>query len=465
MDGEAHSRLTPDFTASGAIIAAAAATAAALGAVAVYSPKYAVFALLAVGFIAVAISRLPLAIALFLLLTFPEHLPGAFGAGATIAKPVGALIAIAWCGAVLTRRGVLPLLPRARPLLFSAIVGLLLFAGVSMLWAADSGQTRFAWGRLFQVAVLLVVTFTAASTREGFRTLVYGYLLASVVTSLYAVGSGNYNVASGRLAGPIEPDYFASELIPAVIIACFLFTTTRSRRTRWLSAAVIGADISAFVLTQSRGAIVGLAVGLLAAVVFAGRAKPRMLALMLVVAAAGLGYYVGYKPAHVFQGGARGGLSATSSGRVDEWRVALRVFGGHPLGGVGFGNYQTVEGSYATQTFNLSFVSYIVKDRLVAHNTYLQVLAELGLVGLSLFLIILGLPLRLAGRALVWLGRQRDELEFHVRGLFAGVIGLLAAYVFLSAEYEKALWFLLALLASVPVLMRDDSAPASDTST
>lgn len=460
MNGQARSPLTPDFTAGSAVITAAAGTAAALGAVTVYSPRYAVLALLGAAFVAVAISRLPLAVAAFIVLTFPAHLPGSFGAGATLAKPVGALLVLAWGGAVLTSRAALPLLPRVRPLLFSALVGLLVFGGVSTIWAAAPSQTHAALGRLLLNAALLVVTYTAASTRWGFRTILYGYLLGSVVTSLYTITSGSYNTASGRLAGVIDTDYFAAELIPAILIACFLFISTGSPRTRWLAAAVAGADLGAFVLTQSRGAIVGLAVALLMAVVFAGRARPRMLVLALVLVAGGLGYYFGYKPAHIFQSGPRAGLSGASSGRLDEWRVALRIAQAHPVGGVGLGNYQTVEPSYATQTFNLEFSRFIVTDRLVAHNTYLQLAAELGLVGLGLLLTILALPLRLAERALSGLERNRDELEFHVRGLLAGAVGMLIAYFFLSAEFEKPLWLVLALLASVPALLRSDTTEA-----
>jgi hypothetical protein len=50
-----------------------------------------------------------------------------------------------------------------------------------------------------------------------------------------------------------------------------------------------------------------------------------------------------------------------------------------------------------------------------------------------------------------------DELEFHVRGLLVGVVGLLVSYFFLSAEIEKPLWFLLALLAGAPALIREDT--------
>lgn len=457
MNRQARSRLTSDLYARSAVTTTAAGLAGLTAVVAVYSPKYALYALLGAGFVVLAMSRLALAIAVFTVLTFPAHLPGAFGVGATLAKPVGALLVLAWGAAVLTRRATVPLLAQAQPLLFWAIVGLLVFSGASMLWAVSSGTTRTGVERLLLNAALFLVTYTAACTRPGFRTIVRGYLVASVVTSLYSIASGQY-IAAGRLAGLFDPNYFAAELIPAIVIAAFLFATTPSARLRWLFAAVVGIDLAAFALTQSRGGIVGLAIGLVASVAVAGPARPRILALVLLLAAIGLGYYFGYKPAHVFQTTSRAGLSGTTSGRLDEWRVALLVFSGHPVGGVGLGNYQVVEPSYATHNLNLTTVRQIVTTPLVVHNTYLQFLSELGVVGLFLFLTMLVIPLRLTSRALARLDRSFGELEFQARGLFAGTIGLLGAYVFLSGEFEKPLWLLLALLASVPTVLRDDRA-------
>jgi O-antigen ligase len=449
---EARSRLI-DGLPNGAGLLPAALTASILGAVAAYSPKTAIEALLAGAFFAVSVWRLELGIAAFMVLTFPEHLPGSFGAGATLAKPVGVLILLAWL-VVVVRRGPARLLPRERPALFWTIVAFLLLGGMSVLWATDRGQAVYELGRLVQVAVLLVVAYTATSTHSGFRTAVWGYLLASVVTSLYAMASGAY-AATGRLAGIFDPNYFAAELIPAVLMAAFLFVTTRSRRTRWLAAAAACIDLAAFVLTQSRGGIVGLTVALLAALALAGRARPRVLALVLVLVAGGLGYYLGYRPAHVFESFA-GGVSGASSGRSDEWKIAIHMLTGHPLEGVGLGNFSVVEPSYATHTMNLEFVRYDVHDHLAAHSSYLEVAAELGVVGILLFASVLFLPLRLAGRALRALERRLDPLEFHVRGLIAGALGMFTSYVFLSAEWEKQLWLVLALLAAASALPRDE---------
>jgi O-antigen ligase len=424
--------------------------AVALGAVAAYSPKTAVEALLGLAVIVLAIWRLDFAVALFVVLTFPEHLPGSLGVGATLAKPVGAILALTWVGTVAVRRGWVPHLVRDCPLLFWASTGFVALGALSALWATSSGATFTDLSRLAQVIVLMLVTYTAAATRTGFRLILGAYLAASALTSLYAIGTGAYSQA-GRLAGLFDPNYFAASLIPALLVALFLVLAPGSRRARLAAGAVAAVDLLAFVLTQSRGGLVGLAVALVAALVVAGSARPRVLAVVLVLFAVGLGYYTLTPPSHV--------SSSSSSGRAGEWRIALRIFGQRPLNGVGLGNFGVVEPSYATQNLNLSRVRFVVTDRQRVHNTYLEVAAEEGIVGVLLLLVIFGATLQYAGRSLASLARRRDELEPWVRGLIPGAIGMLTSYFFLSAQWEKQLWLMLALLAAASAASRPHEGP------
>ncbi len=433
-----------------AVVVGAGAAALALGSTAAFAPRYAILALLAGAFAVLVVGRLSLGVAIFAVLTFPEHLPGALGIGATLAKPVGALLLLAWAGLLAARPSSTRNLVRDSPPIFWTIVAFLLLAATSVLWAADPAQAQYALSRLVQVALLLVVAYTAASSCNGFRTIVWGFLAGSAVTATYSVASGVHG-PNGRLAALFDPNYFAAALIPAIIVAVFLAATPRRRSVRLLAACVVAIDLTAFVLTQSRGGVVGLAAAIVAAVAAAGRARPRLLVVLLALVAVGIGYYTVDPPSH-FAGTLSAGFAGASSGRSDEWRIGLRMVGGHPVAGVGLGNFSTNEPSYAVQTLDLSYVRLVVTDRLAAHNSYLEVAAELGLVGLALFLAIVLLPVRLAARALGALGRAEHPLEFHARGLVAGAVGMLVAYVFLSAQYEKQLWLVLALLASVPAL-------------
>ena len=81
------------------------------------------------------------------------------------------------------------------------------------------------------------------------------------------------------------------------------------------------------------------------------------------------------------------------------------------------------------------------------HNTYLQIAAELGAVGVALFLFTIFVPLIYARRVVSMFPKTSLRFEPIIgRGLVAGVLGMLAAFAFLSAQYEKQLWITLGLV-------------------
>jgi O-antigen ligase len=181
---------------------------------------------------------------------------------------------------------------------------------------------------------------------------------------------------------------------------------------------------------------------------------------MLVVTGFGVIYYVLIAPpealSRITQFSSGGG-----TGRTDLWAVAWRIFRDHPLIGIGAGNFPVVEPTYAVQNLNITRIDFVVDVPHVTHNTYLQVVTDTGLIGGLAFLLIVLAALGGAWRAARAFGRQRAlRLEVMTRGLIVGSLGTLAAFMFISAEYEKQLWVLLAMLASTVTLIR--SRPAGD---
>ncbi|MGH2980094.1 MAG: O-antigen ligase family protein, partial [Solirubrobacterales bacterium] len=88
----------------------------------------------------------------------------------------------------------------------------------------------------------------------------------------------------------------------------------------------------------------------------------------------------------------------------------------------------------------------IIDTPKVAHNTYLQILAELGIVGLTLFLTIIGFAISCALKAARWFGNHGDtQMELVARGMVVALVGILAADFFISEQFGKQLWLLLGL--------------------
>jgi O-antigen ligase len=87
-----------------------------------------------------------------------------------------------------------------------------------------------------------------------------------------------------------------------------------------------------------------------------------------------------------------------------------------------------------------------VDEPKVAHNIYLEVLAELGIVGLTLFGLIVVASVRSARAAAQVSGRRADrESELLSRGLLLALLAMLVAAFFSSELFSKQLWILLAL--------------------
>ena len=114
-------------------------------------------------------------------------------------------------------------------------------------------------------------------------------------------------------------------------------------------------------------------------------------------------------------------------GRVDMWRAFTDVFFEAPVIGIGSG----VSMEYA---------------RLggVAHNIFLSVMIETGIVGLSLLMAVLAIVVREAGR------QERRWSTLWVTVLATWFIGVLT----LSWESTKGTWFFLSLVVAAAGLLR-----------
>ena len=142
------------------------------------------------------------------------------------------------------------------------------------------------------------------------------------------------------------------------------------------------------------GALLAAGVAAAAAVVIYRR-RIRAVLVPLAVAAGLSGAWVATHPdqfGHLVDFGG-------TSGRVTQWRVAWRIAEERPLLGTGVNNYRAVAPRHVREPGALTDVEQIVDRPHVVHNVYLQLLAETGIVGLVLFLIVAGACLRAAQRA------------------------------------------------------------------
>jgi O-antigen ligase len=383
-----------------------------------------------------------LAVCLWIPLVFLEGIP-AFNLGG---KAAGLLLAVGWMAMLHSDRVATSVLRRHRRLV-EALVGLLLWVTLSLAWAPDLGR---AWGNVWQwwaVAVLFLIVATAVRSGATLRMVVAAFVAGAVASILPGLLSGDIAAGTGAAAGRFEggagdPNFLASGLVPAIVLAAGLAAARGSALWRSLMVVVIGLLAVGLVMTQSRGAAVAAVITVVAALLFFRGRRFYVVALTLIAT----GFIV---VAFTFVPGAWeriSGLDRTGPGpRGELWTVAWRVAEDHPIVGVGTNNFAAVSRDYVREPGTLTHLQVIAEDPKVVHNLYLQLYTENGIPGLVLFLLVVAGCLRaawLAGRRFEALGRR--DLEAIAQSILVAQIAILSAAVFLSSQVDKRLWILLA---------------------
>jgi O-antigen ligase len=143
-----------------------------------------------------------------------------------------------------------------------------------------------------------------------------------------------------------------------------------------------------------------------------------------------------------FEGQAETGAEVSTRARVELARAGLRMMEAHPVFGVGLGQFQGAEYRYNPLLMTLEGHPHI------AHDTYVQLGAEGGIPTLALYLAILGVTLATCRSA-----QKAPGVPEGIAGLALafqiGLIGIMVAEIFLTAQYIKEVWVFISLTPSL----------------
>ncbi|MDX6733485.1 MAG: hypothetical protein QOC54_3433 [Baekduia sp.] len=435
------------------LIALAAAAAVLVGGVSGVKPVYGVAVAFGLVFVLVVVGDLMLGVYAMVLFAFLETL-SQFG-GLSVAKVVGVVLAVSWLAVIGSGRRDIPNLLVDRPGLSYLLLLFVGWTAASVIWAPVQGDAVTSVTRYALNAVLIPIIYTAVRDRRDATRLLAVVVGGAAVAAISGIVSAPGTAADATRATGTVGD--ANELAAALVIGMAVsaaFAVNRHVASPWrlLSVLAAGLCLLGILLSLSRGGLLGLAAAVVVAIFVAGRWRPQVMAGATAVVVMAVGYFALFAslPAKERVTNVGGG-----TGRVDLWTVGWRMVQDHPVRGVGTGQFQTSSVHYLLQPGAIQRGDFILSQPKVAHNTYLNILSELGVVGTALFgavlLFSLGCLL-LAARELRADGDER--LEILVRGLLAGVGGYLVTLLFISENYAKLLWVVLALGPAMLAVVR-----------
>jgi putative inorganic carbon (HCO3(-)) transporter len=443
------------------------ATCVAFGLVAgaLPNPLLAAGVVCGVAFLVLALLAPVAAVTVFVVVTFVSQISGV-GASVSVAKGAGAVLVLAW----VYREGVGERRFAAGPSVraFALVAGAFVVLGVlSALWASDPHAALSSTGRLAQGPLLVIVVASVIRTPKALMTVCIAFVIGAAVSAAAGMGGLTHPdqaiASSGRLSGGIgDPNYLAAVLVPGVALSLFLTLTIESKLMKVIVGAAGVIATTGIFLTQSRGGVIALAVAAIGAVALAGRLRRQIVLVLVVIGAFASFYLLLVAPPQSFSR-ITSFTSNGGTGRTDVWAVAAKTFEHHPFFGVGAGNFTVVEQRYAVDiNRNLPRADLVVQNHEPVHNTYLHVASELGAVGLLLFLAMLGIAFRACRRAMR--ETRRRDLRAIGCGLLVGCFGMLVAFIFLTAQYEKQLWLAVAMLLAMAgtVAAGHDQRPSAE---
>jgi len=356
-----------------------------------------------------------------------------FSGGQDLVAQVISLVLLLLASLLAWRQPHLPLVDRR---LTAVGLGLLAWGALSLVWTANRYDTVLWLLPLVAAMAAFVLSYRLTQLPGGRRTLTLGYLMVLAIFAVYGIYlylTGDYERLTSSIywANPA-----AAFLIPGVMLAW-----DRAARTgqRWLFQPIALLLLIAFWLTDSRG---GSLVLVMTTVLFLAYKRPplRYWINFVFIGLISFGLSIGFAQArgHLFHSGvvitpgsrlseAAKGESISGSDRIEYLKSAVAIWRDHPVVGTGAGTFGVVHPRYQNR---------VIAAATDAHNWYIQVLAELGLVGALLLLVLVGMILQ--G---VWRGLRAQP------ALLPWAAGIVALLMHFGLDIDAHYPALLALLA------------------
>lgn len=347
----------------------------------------------------------------------------------TASRLLGGVALAAGVLAAIRRKSVRP--PNLALVLAAAFV---LWVAATYRWSLAPGATEArAWTFLQLLAMAWLIwdlCLTAGRPVQLMEAYVWGAVLASGATLIrYAQNHQTYY--RRYAAAGFDPNDLALTVALSIPLSLYLALRLTGAK-RWIYRAAVLSAIAAILLAASRTALIAAFLAFSFAI-FTWRRSDRSqrIASAVLLGLLALGTFglapsasrerLASLPTELAQG--------TLHNRTRIWKTGLKVLKRHPVVGVGAGAYPEAVRPWLGRPA-------LAGHEYVAHNTFLSVLVECGLIGFGLFGAMLGVL-----ALFVWMMPPAE------RALWSVMLAVWATGVSaLTWEHRKAGWLIFALI-------------------
>jgi O-antigen ligase len=317
-----------------------------------------------------------------------------------------------------------------------------------MIGAPTVGRYSKAWVdhpsmKLTKIIIFAMMMTHVVTTKRRLEALLWVLIVCALILGLQAYDTPQRAFRSGRLNTIGGPD-FREANNAAAFLACMLpLIGMQFMKSKWVGKGIClvsGAYVvNALVLLRSRGAVVGVVLGMAAAVFLAPR-KFRLKILVGVIIAS-IGAYSLMDPQFINRSSTittpEGERDPSAQSRIEIWKGSVKMLAANPLG-VGAGNFYQSIGRYAPGRKGMD-----------AHNTFVRCYSELGVQGFAAFLILCGSAALTCWRTIRGAGglpaETRTSVTYTAYGMLVSLIILLGCGLTVTLLYMEGAWWVFAL--------------------
>lgn len=343
---------------------------------------------------------------------------------------------------------------RSRTVANTLLVCLLVVVLLSSLFAYSP---EYSFSRFVFFANWLIAFFLIANTATDQRKLfifVALFLLWSTKMSQFAarsflLGGGASGGAPGWFQNTGEFALQMCIFVPLSLHFLLGLLPSLSKAQVWLLALLPISGTLGIINSGSRGGVLGFACVCLWMLLQSKRKLRGLVTLSLIVP-----LVWALLPQYQKDRFRTAGADETSITRLTYWKRGLEMANAHPVLGVGYENWVPYyQDHYPPAPGEL--VRYSAPGQLVievSHNSFIEIVSQLGYSGLLLFISIILAVWYINWRTrtiLSGLGERARFLRHLSFGLDAGTVGFVVAGFFMAVALNPFIWFQLAMTAAL----------------
>ena len=357
---------------------------------------------------------------------------------------------------------------------------------ISMLRAGNLFDTQdsFAIGNFVNGFIMPFLTYAIAKRflkSENdirltlfFLTLVCAYLTLTAVAEHYNFNAfifpkyiadknfGSYEYW-GRARGPFVQSAVNSSVIGIVLFVSIAYISLYYQKIKNIAIfSILILSIVAIFFTYTRASWISLVAALFIASLFIK--KYRMLLLIFYLGLSCIGVVLLF----LYWDSMLGALGRAVEDlqpiydRVNLYKLSYQMFLDKPIMGFGFETFQKYSPTYFNEISGIRFTG----TKLAAHDTFVAILVELGIIGLITYIWILFLIIKRSFTCFLKTTREINKLKILIICFWAASIHYFINLVFIDIRYFtflNSIWFIFAaIVENKTLIMSEQNVSDSD---